>query len=104
MASAGGIRDRCVPVGRPTKPDENHCAKVSRRNNVSDGGLKKCLVNRRHRLAAVLTMVPIRGARHRVATLHRLLRRRHGQTVKAVCRKGYDREDNRDCLGKTHLG
>jgi hypothetical protein len=102
MADARSIRDRCIPIGSLIGPWDDHSAKVGRGNNVSEGRLKKCCLNRRHRLAAILTVVPIWCARHRVATSHRLLGRSHGQTVKAVCRKGHDRDDNRDCFGKAH--
>ena len=66
-------------------------------------GLHKRSVHRWHGLAAILTMVTVRRAMHRLAALHGLFGRSHGRAVKRV-----DRESDRDqrrkkCPSKTHF-
>jgi hypothetical protein len=44
-------------------------------------------VHRRHGLAAILTVMALRRARHRIAALHRLFRCCHASTVECVGHK-----------------
>ena len=54
------------------------------------GGLHKRSVHRRHGLAAILSVMTIRRARHRIATLHCLLGCRRGTAVECI-------RSERDC-------
>jgi hypothetical protein len=51
------------------------------------GGLHKRSVHRLHGLATILSVMPGRRARQRIAALHRLFRRRRGATVEGVPRE-----------------
>ena len=81
----------------------------NREYDVCDGnamyrrGLHKRSVHRWHGLAAILSMVAVRRAMHRLAALHGLLGRSHGRAVERVdCEN--DRERRRKkCPSKTHL-
>ncbi len=57
----------------------------------------------RHGLAAFLAMlVAVRRARHRIAALHRLVGRRHGQAVERIHSEGHHYHRQQDWLGNTH--
>ena len=68
------------------------------------GRLYKGRVHGRHGLAAFLAvLVAVRCARHRIAALHRLIGRRHGQAVKGIRGKGDDHHREKNWPNKTHL-
>ncbi len=60
------------------------------RNTMHGGGLHKRSVHRWHGFAAILSLMSVRRARHRIATLHRLFGRRRGIAVERIRHK-------RDC-------
>jgi hypothetical protein len=64
--------------------------------------LHKRTVRRWHRLAAILTVVTMRRAMHRIAALHRLFRRRRGITVERIRRKGDCEDRPKNWTRKTH--
>jgi hypothetical protein len=67
-------------------------------------GLNKGSVHRWHRLATILTMMTLRRARHRVAALHRLFRRRHAAAVKRIRHQseGEHRHKDRPAVSHRH--
>ena len=54
------------------------------RNAMGGGRLHKRSVHRWHGLTAILSVMAVRRARHRIATLHRLFGRRRGTAVKCI--------------------
>jgi hypothetical protein len=78
------------------------CTKVNDRDNVPRRRLHKRRVDWRHILTAILTVMAVGRAWHRIATLHRLFRRCHSKAVEAVGRKSGSGDYHDDCLGKTH--
>ncbi len=67
------------------------------------GRLYKGRVHRRHGLAAFLAMlVAVRRARHRIAALHRLVGRRHGQAVERIHSEGNHYHRQQNMIGNTH--
>jgi hypothetical protein len=50
-------------------------------------GLHKRSVHRWHGLTAILTVMTVRRARHRIAALHRLFRCRRGTAVEGILRE-----------------
>jgi hypothetical protein len=74
-----------------------HCEYKGRgRNAMHGGGLHKRSVHRRHGLAAILSVMTVRRARHRIATLHRLFWRRRGAAVECICREGDCEDRNKE--------
>jgi hypothetical protein len=66
------------------------------------GGLHKRSVHRRHGLAAILSVMPVRRARHRIAALHRLFWRRRSTTVKCIRRESDCQYGQKNWLSQTH--
>lgn len=58
-------------------------------NAMHVGGLHKRSADSWHRLAAILTAMAVRRARHRIAAVHRLFRRRHCAAVQGIRCKCY---------------
>jgi len=56
-------------------------------NAMRAGGLHKRSAHGWHGLAAILTVVAVRRARHRMTTLHRLFGSRRGIAVEGIRRK-----------------
>ncbi len=73
------------------------------RNALHQRGLYERCVHRWHRLAAILTMMTSRRARHRVTALHRLLRRRHRTAVERIRRESDPENNYQNWSGKAHL-
>ena len=66
------------------------------------GRLHKGSVHRRHSVAAIFTVMTVRRARHRIAALHRLLRRRRSAAVKCVRRESDGKHRQKNWLSKMH--
>jgi hypothetical protein len=64
--------------------------------------LHKGRVHRGHRLAAILAMMPLWGARHRITALHRLFRRSHGVTIELIYPKQDCDDRDQDWIRKSH--
>ena len=64
--------------------------------------LHKGRVHRGHGLAAILAMMPLRGARHRITALHRLFWRGHGVTIERVDPKQDCHDRDQDWIRKSH--
>ncbi len=65
-----------------------HCEYKGRVGNaMHGGGLHKRRVHCWHAFAAILSVMAVRRARHRIAALHRVLGRRRGGTVECIRRK-----------------
>ena len=84
----------------------HNCEYTRREGNAVHGqGLHKGSMHRGHGLAAILTMfVAVRRARHRVAALHRLFRRRRGAAVECISRESDCEHHDQNWLGKAHHG
>ena len=65
-------------------------------------GLHKRSPHRWHGLAAILTALPMRRARHRIAAVHRLFWRRHCTAVQRVCREQDCNHRQKNWLSQTH--
>jgi len=80
-----------------------HCEyKGSGRNTMHGGGLHKRSVHRRHGFAAILSVMTVRRARHRIATLHRLFGSRRGIAVECIYREGGCQCGQKNWLNQTH--
>jgi hypothetical protein len=66
------------------------------------GGLHKRSVHRRHGFAAILSVMTVRRARHRMATLHRLFRRRRGTAVECIPRESDCQYRQKNWLSQAH--
>lgn len=69
----------------------------------TDARLAQNSVSLRHALATILTMVAMRMAAHRLATLHRLIRRGHADAIQTVCREGDREQGETNWSCKKHL-
>src|SRR6516165_6582652 len=65
-------------------------------------GLDKRIQQAGHRLAAILAMMSLRGARHRITALHRLFWRSHGVTIERVYPKQDCHDRDQDWIRKSH--
>ncbi len=71
-------------------------------NAVHGGGLHKWSVHSRHGPAAILSVMAVRRARHRIAALHRLFGRRRGAAVECIrCKSDYEHRQ-KNWSSKTH--
>jgi hypothetical protein len=93
----GALGERLASLWQQCK----HKARVG--NAVDGGGLHKGSVHRLHGLATILSVMPVRRARHGIATLHRLLRC-CGAAVKCVGRESDCERHEKNWLGQTHHG
>jgi len=66
------------------------------------GRLHKRSVHRLHGLAAILSMMPVRRARHRIAALHRLFRRRRDTAVERIRRESGCQHCQKNWPSQTH--
>jgi hypothetical protein len=80
-----------------------HCEYKGRgRNTMHGGGLHKKTVHRWHGFAAMLSVMTVRRARHRIATLHRLFGRRRGTALECICRERDRQYHQKNWLSQTH--
>jgi hypothetical protein len=66
------------------------------------GGLHKRSVHRWHGFAAILSVMTVRRALHRMAALHRLFRRRRGAAVECIRRESGCKYRQKNWLSQTH--
>jgi hypothetical protein len=64
--------------------------------------LHKGRVHRGHGLAAILAVISLRGARHRIAALHRLFWRSHGVAIERVYPKQDCHDRDQDWIRNSH--
>jgi hypothetical protein len=75
---------------------------MERETSVGSRGLHKRRMHRRHGLAAILTLMSLRGARHRIAALHRLFLRRHTIAIERIYPKQNRHDRDQNWLRKAH--
>jgi hypothetical protein len=66
------------------------------------GGLHKRSAHGWHGLAAILTVMAVRRARHRIAAVHRLLWRRHCTAVQGIRREHQYEYCQKNWLSQAH--
>jgi hypothetical protein len=84
---------------------ERQCQNRDRRkgNPMRGRRLQKWRVQRRHGLAAILTVpCAVRSAWHSLAALHRLIRRGHRRTVHRIAREGERNEHHQNWPEQSH--
>lgn len=80
-----------------------HCEDKGGVGDAMHGGrLHKRSVHRGHSLAAILSVMTVRRARHRIAALHRLFWCRRGAAVERARRKSDCQHRQKNWLGQTH--